>query len=82
MDSDEPCKPEACAIQNCLESNNYNESKCTKVIDNLYLCCKGFYEANGDVQTTCCPKINLLKLKLKQRELGPIDAELIEQRNG
>lgn len=76
----DPCKPEACAIQNCLQSNEYNESKCTKVIDELYLCCKNFYINNGDVVTTCCPKFNLLQLKLKQRELGKIDAEMIEGR--
>lgn len=79
----EPCKPEACAIQNCLQANNYNESKCTKIIDNLYLCCKKYYEANDpDKQTTCCPKFNLLQLKLKQRELGKIDAEMINHRKG
>ncbi|CUM66198.1 uncharacterized protein PRCAT00003856001 [Priceomyces carsonii] len=82
VDSPEPCKPEACAIQNCLEANGYNESKCSKLIDSLYLCCKQYYEENGDEQTTCCPKLNLLKLKLKQRELGRIDAELVEHRRG
>lgn len=74
----DPCKPEACAIQDCLSANGYNESKCTKIIDNLYLCCKKFYEKNGDeAKTLCCPKPNLLNLKLKQRELGKIDAELV-----
>ncbi|CAH6723686.1 cx9C motif-containing protein 4, mitochondrial [[Candida] jaroonii] len=77
MSKVEPCKAEACAIQNCLQTNGYNESKCTKLIDKLYLCCKNYYESNGAEQTTCCPKINLLQLKLKQRELGQIDAELI-----
>lgn len=81
-DSD-PCHPEACAIQDCIQKNNYNESKCSKLIDNLYLCCKKYYEQNGtDKQTTCCPKSNLLQLKLKQRELGKIDAETIELRKG
>ncbi|CUM46887.1 Cx9C motif-containing protein 4, mitochondrial [Debaryomyces fabryi] len=81
-DSD-PCHPEACAIQDCIQKNNYNESKCSKLIDNLYLCCKKYYEQNGtDKQTTCCPKFNLLQLKLKQRELGKIDAETIELRKG
>ncbi|MCH0629535.1 hypothetical protein JNB11_06140 [Kocuria palustris] len=75
--SSDPCLPQACAIQRCLEKNGYNESKCSKVIDALYLCCKTFYEENGTDQTTCCPKIEKLQLKLKQRELGQIDAELI-----
>lgn len=79
----DPCKPEACAIQDCLQQNNYNEAKCTKIIDNLYLCCKNYYKENGsDKQTTCCPKFSLLQLKLKQRELGKIDAEMIEHRRG
>lgn len=74
---------EACAIQDCLNANNYNESKCLKVIDNLYLCCRKYYEENGpDKQTTCCPKFSLLQLKLKQRLLGKIDAELVELRRG
>lgn len=83
MPEPDPCKPEACAIQNCLQGNNYNESKCTKIIDNLYLCCKNFYELQGrDASSVCCPKFSLLQLKLKQRELGKIDAEMIELRHG
>ncbi|EEQ38630.1 putative tubulin-specific chaperone A [Clavispora lusitaniae] len=75
------CKPFACAIQDCLIENGYNESKCTKAIDNLYKCCKQFYEENGpDAASVCCPKFNLLQLKLKQRSLGKIDAELIQSR--
>lgn len=76
----DPCKPEACAIQACLGKNGYNEAKCTDLIDKLYLCCKNHYLQNGEIQTTCCPKPKLLNLKLKQRELGNIDAELIETR--
>lgn len=77
----DPCKPEACAIQDCLKRTGYNEAKCTKVIDQLYLCCKQFYEDKGpEASSLCCPKFNLLQLKLKQRELGKIDAELIERR--
>ncbi|CAI5756596.1 unnamed protein product [Candida verbasci] len=76
----ETCKAQACAIQDCLQSNGYNESKCTKQIDKLYKCCKQFYEENGkDAKSVCCPKFNLLQLKLQQRELGPIDAQLIER---
>lgn len=75
----EPCKAEACAIQDCLIGNGYNEAKCSKIINNLYLCCKKYYEEHGpEKQTTCCPKYNLLQLKLKQRELGQVDAEMIE----
>lgn len=75
------CKPFACAIQDCLTANGYNESKCTKAIDALYKCCKEFYEKNGpELQSVCCPKFNLLQRKLEQRKLGKIDAELIQTR--
>ncbi|GME68131.1 unnamed protein product [[Candida] boidinii] len=73
----DPCKKEACAIQNCLKANTYNESKCTKAIDALYACCKSFYEDNGEEATTvCCPKPSLLKLKISQRQKEKLDAEL------
>lgn len=79
----ETCKSHACAIQDCLFANGYNEAKCTKLIDELYLCCKQFYQENGKLASSvCCPKFNLLQLKLKQRELGQIDAQLIETRRG
>jgi len=77
------CKPQACAIQNCLQSNGYNESKCSQLIDELYACCKSFYQENGpEGKTVCCPKFNLLQLKLEQRSLGKIDAELLETKRG
>lgn len=77
----ETCKPQACAIQNCLEKNGYNESRCTKCIDDLYKCCKEFYERQGpDASSVCCPKFKLLQLKLKQRSLGEIDAKVLETR--
>lgn len=79
-DGNSTCKPFACAIQDCLQKNGYNEAKCTKAIDELYKCCKEFYENNGpEAKSVCCPKFNLLQLKLKQRLLGKIDAELIPQ---
>lgn len=78
MSDDNACKPYACAIQNCLQNNGYNESKCTKVIDELYKCCREFYEKEGpDAQSVCCPKFNLLQIKLKQRQMRQIDAKLI-----
>lgn len=77
------CKPFACAIQDCLLANGYDESKCSKAIDALYKCCKGFYETNGpSAQSVCCPKFNLLQKKLERRKLGPIDAKLLETRRG
>ncbi|EKJ76449.1 hypothetical protein NXS19_001641 [Fusarium pseudograminearum] len=66
------CHPRACAIQNCLTSNGYNEAKCQTVIKQLYECCESFYERYGEqASTVSCPKPNLLKLKMKQlREEG------------
>ncbi|KAH8905343.1 DUF1903-domain-containing protein [Coniochaeta sp. PMI_546] len=64
-----PCHPRACAIQDCLTRNNYNEAKCEKFVDALYECCQAFYEKNGEhAQTVSCPKFDLLKLKIKQRQ--------------
>ncbi|POY70057.1 hypothetical protein BMF94_6944 [Rhodotorula taiwanensis] len=40
--------PEACQIQNCLLSNNYQQDKCEAVIANLYKCCAQFYRRDGD----------------------------------
>ncbi|KAI1076731.1 DUF1903-domain-containing protein [Whalleya microplaca] len=65
------CHPRACAIQDCLGRNNYNESKCSHLIDALYECCDAFYRKHGDDATSAsCPKANLLRLKMKQRQEG------------
>ncbi|CAR26976.1 hypothetical protein ZYGR_0I02460 [Zygosaccharomyces rouxii] len=64
------CKPQACAIQNCLFSNNYNESRCDQAINDLYRCCEKFYkETNSKGVTPCCPKPDLLRTKMTQRGL-------------
>ncbi|KAK7988016.1 37S ribosomal protein rsm25 [Apiospora arundinis] len=66
-----PCHPRACAIQNCLTKNNYNESKCQELVDALYECCDAFYRKKGDDATSAsCPKADLLRLKMKQRQEG------------
>ncbi|KXJ89198.1 hypothetical protein Micbo1qcDRAFT_14793 [Microdochium bolleyi] len=64
-----PCHPRACAIQDCLTKNSYNEARCQHLIDALYDCCDAFYRKNGDdASTVSCPKPNLLRLKLSQRQ--------------
>ncbi|KAK4130415.1 DUF1903-domain-containing protein [Trichocladium antarcticum] len=69
--SDPPCHPHACAIQNCLTKNGFDEAKCTKLVDALYECCQAFYDKNGDnAVTVSCPKANLLRLKMEQRKKG------------
>ncbi|EON61032.1 hypothetical protein W97_00242 [Coniosporium apollinis CBS 100218] len=30
MQQDPPCHARACAIQDCIQKNNYNEAKCSK----------------------------------------------------
>ncbi|CAH2351540.1 cx9C motif-containing protein 4, mitochondrial [[Candida] railenensis] len=83
-DDEEPCKREACIIQDCLNANGYKEAKCAKAIDNLYICCKKFYENNGtrtDQTTTCCPKFSLLEKKLKERGIEPLDPSIVKTRH-
>ncbi|KAI1872442.1 hypothetical protein JX265_005322 [Neoarthrinium moseri] len=71
LKSSPPCHPRACAIQDCLTKNNYNESRCQGLVYALYDCCDAFYKRNGDDATTVsCPKANLLRLKMKQRRDG------------
>ncbi|KAF3004700.1 Cx9C motif-containing protein 4, mitochondrial [Neopestalotiopsis sp. 37M] len=56
-------------MTDCLTKNNYKESKCQGLIDALYDCCDAFYKKNGDsASTVSCPKPDLLRLKLKQRQ--------------
>lgn len=75
----DPCKLQACDIQDCLKANGYNEAKCTRLIDTLYQCCRQFYEDNGaEARTVCCPKPKLLELKLEQRKMRAMDARLLE----
>ncbi|KAG9639599.1 hypothetical protein KCU95_g10559, partial [Aureobasidium melanogenum] len=62
LKTDPPCHPRACAIQDCIQKNGYDESKCQKQIDALYECCNAFYEKNGDsASTVSCPKAGLLR---------------------
>ncbi|KAF3917120.1 hypothetical protein ABW20_dc0106332 [Dactylellina cionopaga] len=66
---DPPCHSKACAIQNCIQKNGYDESKCQQQIDALYACCAEFYQQKGrDATSVSCPKPNLLDLKIKQRQ--------------
>ncbi|CAK7893889.1 hypothetical protein CAAN1_02S02872 [[Candida] anglica] len=83
MTGENICKSEACSIQNCLNANNYDETKCSKAIDNLYLCCKEFYKTTGtSATTTCCPIFEKLQIKLKQRKLGEIDTKPLTDHSG
>jgi len=35
----DPCQNHACAIQSCLSANNYQESKCERVLIAMRDCC-------------------------------------------
>ncbi|KAL5349408.1 Cx9C motif-containing protein 4, mitochondrial [Pseudogymnoascus australis] len=60
-------RPSVSPTGNCIQKNNYDESKCKAEIDALYECCNAFYEKNGDTaKTVSCPKANLLRLKMRQ----------------
>lgn len=36
----DPCMKLACAIQTCLQKNNYQEEKCQAQLQNLLDCCR------------------------------------------
>jgi len=38
--SADECQPFACAIQGCLQRNNYNQDACRSVIEALLDCCE------------------------------------------
>lgn len=55
----------------CLSKNAYDEKKCSHLIDALYECCAEFYARRGkDAKSVCCPREELLRLKLAQRGMG------------
>lgn len=55
----------------CLQKNSFKEEMCQSQIDALYECCNVFYKRQGeDAKTVSCPKVALLKLKMKQQSQG------------
>ncbi|PNS18986.1 hypothetical protein CAC42_6081 [Sphaceloma murrayae] len=62
LKTDPPCHARACAIQNCLQKNQFDQSRCEKEIDALYECCNAFYQRDGDTaQNPGCPQASLLR---------------------
>ncbi|CCD26638.1 Cmc4p NDAI_0I00690 [Naumovozyma dairenensis CBS 421] len=58
----------------CVLKNNYDESKCAKLIDELYQCCSKFYKENSnEARSPCCPLPDLLDLKMEQRGLKKVN---------
>lgn len=56
MGKKDPCKKWACAIQDCLQLNNFQEEKCQAVIDALYECCAKLGTADSVVCSGIHPK--------------------------
>ncbi|CAO3637877.1 unnamed protein product [Mucor fragilis] len=49
-----PCQKFACAIQDCLGKNDYQESKCAKELEALHKCCRELVASGG--KSVCCPE--------------------------
>ncbi|ESO83794.1 hypothetical protein LOTGIDRAFT_132754 [Lottia gigantea] len=56
MPKTDPCQKQACAIQKCLQANNYQESKCESVLEDMKKCCEKFGKLSG-----CCDGIKYEK---------------------
>ncbi|CAK9784280.1 DUF1903-domain-containing protein [Cutaneotrichosporon oleaginosum] len=62
------CQAEACAIQDCLDRNGYNEAKCQAAVRRLYECCAEMYAREGEAKSPSCPTPQVVQRKLKQLE--------------
>ncbi|XP_037032446.1 cx9C motif-containing protein 4 [Bradysia coprophila] len=54
--SKDPCKLNACKIQSCLTKNNYQESACLDVLEEMRQCCLKYHD-----KSLCCSGIKLDK---------------------
>ncbi|XP_045129715.1 cx9C motif-containing protein 4-like isoform X2 [Portunus trituberculatus] len=50
----DPCQRQACAIQECLQKNKYQEAACEAQIAALEECCKKWYKESG-----CCAGVKI-----------------------
>ncbi|CAM9393842.1 unnamed protein product [Bubo scandiacus] len=50
MSQKDPCQKQACEIQKCLQVNNYMESKCETVLQEMRKCCARYPKG----RSTCC----------------------------
>ncbi|KAH3903541.1 Cmc4p SCDLUD_001183 [Saccharomycodes ludwigii] len=66
----EPCKKQACAIQDCLKKNGYDDQKCIEKIMRLYNCCFNYYKESGETKTICCPTIEKLHEKMLNLDIA------------
>ncbi|KAI8096500.1 uncharacterized protein BX664DRAFT_324139 [Halteromyces radiatus] len=49
-----PCQQFACAIQDCLQRNDYQEAKCRSSLNALKECCEKLLKEGGS--SPCCPQ--------------------------
>ena len=60
----DPCQKQACAIQTCLDANNYQESQCEDVLQAMIKCCIKWEE-----RSICCSGFTKqVKLEKKKTE--------------
>ncbi|XP_065499104.1 cx9C motif-containing protein 4 [Caloenas nicobarica] len=50
MSQKDPCQKQACEIQKCLQANNYMESKCETVLQEMRKCCARYPKG----RSICC----------------------------
>ncbi|KAI8324663.1 hypothetical protein GQ54DRAFT_256123 [Martensiomyces pterosporus] len=48
-----PCQKEACALQDCLWRNDFQESRCQDALRRLERCCNALLAKGG--ASRCCP---------------------------
>ncbi|GAA6059343.1 hypothetical protein JCM10212_003241 [Sporobolomyces blumeae] len=64
LNENPPCQAEACAIQTCLASSNFQQPRCTPQIMALYACCEKMYSL-GSKTSTACPNPDKLRTQLE-----------------
>lgn len=63
-DEGNPCKPHACAIQTCIQRNQFQQEKCESLIRDLYRCCADYYKDHGPTElSVSCPKPEAVRAK-------------------
>ncbi|KAM9227754.1 cx9C motif-containing protein 4 isoform 2-T3 [Leptosomus discolor] len=50
MSEKDPCQKQACEIQKCLQVNNYMESKCETLLQEMWKCCARYPKG----RSICC----------------------------
>lgn len=64
-----PCQRLACAIQTCIQRNQFQQERCNHIVRDLHRCCKQFYERHGnDARTPNCPVPDVVEAKLRALE--------------